>query len=182
MLTCAIPIKLLTPHSSGQVLNVSVGDQVTFLIEQLMPGGSWRISLSASAKDGRAGGTGTLARQKNANAAQADLSSGGGGGGGGGGRGIDVDGGKEDKRTTGVRSLAAKSVPTSSSSSSTSTRTSTITILYPQLDPANSWSSFGAGSVRPYAAFEAWNAPSNDSKRYPGGVWAMEMVTESKQK
>ena len=42
---------------------------------------------------------------------------------------------------------------------------STITIPYPQLNPNNTWASFGTGSIRPYAAFEAWNAPSNDSTR-----------------
>lgn len=46
--------------------------------------------------------------------------------------------------------------------------TSTLNIPSPQLRPDLSWNNMFNGSVlRPYASFEAWDAPSNDPTRIP---------------
>jgi hypothetical protein len=43
-----------------------------------------------------------------------------------------------------------------------------LTVETPQLDPTLSWAPFvRAGLLRPYAAFEAWDAPSVNSSMYP---------------
>ena len=56
---------------------------------------------------------------------------------------------------------------------------STIAVSHPQQNPKLSWSRFGPGSLRPYAAFEAWGAPGGDTASYPAGVWDVSLNTSS---
>tara|TARA_B110000208_G_C11759884_1_gene426480 strand:- start:10 stop:1830 length:1821 start_codon:yes stop_codon:yes gene_type:complete len=55
---------------------------------------------------------------------------------------------------------------------------SAIVVDHPQLDPAQSWSKFWRGGLlRPYAAYEAWDAPATRSAAYSAGEWSVNLTS-----
>lgn len=58
--------------------------------------------------------------------------------------------------------------------------TSTLVIPNPQLDPTLSWSKLFPGPVlRPYAAFESWDAAADAADAYPTGPWHADLFSDT---
>ena len=58
--------------------------------------------------------------------------------------------------------------------------TSTLVIPNPQLRLDLSWAKLFHGSVlRPYAAFESWDAAADDPTAYPTGNWSLNFYSEN---
>jgi len=60
--------------------------------------------------------------------------------------------------------------------------TSTLVVPHPQLDPALSWPTLfpsRAPVLRPYAAFESWDAAVDAADAYPTGPWAVDLFSDT---
>ena len=55
---------------------------------------------------------------------------------------------------------------------------SVLVVPYPQLNDTFAWTHYWRdGKLRPYASYEAWDAPANRSESYNPGIWPVELST-----